>query len=423
MAGLDARVWWRIGWLSFGGPAGQIALMQRMLVDELRWIDAPRFLAALNFCMLLPGPEAQQLATYIGWCRGGWRGALVAGGLFVLPGMLVMLVLSAAYVQFGRVPAVEALFLGVKCAVVVIVVEALLRIARRALVFRGAWWVAAAAFVALHALAAPYPAIVATAAALGWLVGRRSTASVGDDPEPSAPALRTNWLLVAATALAWLAPLGLLLLWRGVDDLLAKVGLLYSELALVSFGGAYAVLSYVTERAVADYGWLSAAQMADGLGLAETTPGPLILVLQFVAFVAAYQSGLGGSPLAFAALASVIAVWFLFVPSFLWIFLGGPHIERINANRALRTALSFVTAAVVGVVAHLSIWFAAHVLFAKVGWAHAGVARILWPDWSTVDVGALGLTAIAALLLFGLQQSLARTLAITALAGLIAHGG
>jgi chromate transporter len=231
--------------------------MQRMVVDELRWIGASRFLAALNFCMLLPGPEAQQLAAYIGWCRAGWRGALVSGGLFVLPGTFVMLVLSAAYVEFGSVPAVEGLFLGVKCALVAIVVEALLRIARRALVFRGARWVAVAAFASLYGLAAPYPAIVATAAALGWIIGCRGAESVGDDFGPSATDLRTNWMLVGATALAWAIPLGLLLWLRGADDRLSQIGLLYSELALVTFGGAYAVLSYVTERAVSDYGWLS----------------------------------------------------------------------------------------------------------------------------------------------------------------------
>lgn len=421
MSAVDARVWWRIGWLSFGGPAGQIALMQRMLVDDLRWIDPQRFLAALNFCMLLPGPEAQQLATYIGWRRAGWRGALVAGGLFVLPGMLVMLVLSIAYVKLGRLPVIEALFLGIKCAVVVIVVEALLRIARRALVFRGARWVAVAAFVALHLLAAPYPAVVALAAAIGWIIGRRSVAPVPAiiESTPAVTQLRTNWRLVAATLCAWLLPLGLLLQVHGAGELLTEVGVMYSELALVTFGGAYAVLAYTAERAVVGQGWLSAGQMADGLGLAETTPGPLILVLQFVAFVAAYQSGQSGSPLVFATVASVVAVWFLFLPSFLWIFLGGPHIERINANRALRNALAFVTAAVVGVIAHLSIWFASHVLFARAEFRRVGFVRMLVPEWATLDWNALGLTAIAALLLFGLHQSLARTLALTALAGLL----
>ncbi len=424
MAGLDAAVWWRIGWLSFGGPAGQIALMQRLLVEELRWIDNARFLAALNFCMLLPGPEAQQLATYIGWHRGGWRGALVAGGLFVLPGMLTMLALSAAYVSFGRLPAIEALLLGVKCAVVVIVVEALLRIARRALVFRGAGWVALTAFIALHGLAAPFPAIVAIAAAIGWLIGRRGAAAAelpSNPPSISPPvgSPRTPWKLVGITAFAWIGPLVALLLWRGADDLLTKISVMYSELAIVTFGGAYAVLSHVAELAVVDYGWLSAQQMADGLGLAETTPGPLILVLQFVAFVAAYQLHPGDTPVLAGACASVLAVWFLFVPSFLWIFLAGPHLERITANRALRTALSFVTAAVVGVIANLSLWFAVHVLFARVARAQMGVLQWWEPQWSTLDLRALGLTAIAALLLFGLRQHLLRTLAITALAGLI----
>lgn len=416
MSSHDARIWWRIGWLSFGGPAGQIALMQRMLVEELRWIDAKRFLSALNFCMLLPGPEAQQLATWIGWSRGGWRGALVSGGLFVLPGMLVMLMLSAGYVYFGRLAAVDALFLGVKCAVVAIVVEALLRIARRALVFRGALPVAVAAFAALHFLALPYPLVVVLAALLGAWRGR-GIDWVEAGVATTAP-MRTHWPLVAAFAAAWLLPLALLWALRGADDMLTQIGLLYSELALVTFGGAYAVLSYVADRAVVGNGWLTAGQMADGLGLAETTPGPLILVLQFVAFVAAWQSVDGGS-FGYAALASLLAVWCLFLPSFIWIFIGGPHIDRLNANRRLRTALSHVTAAVVGVIAQLSLWFAAHVLFARVEWGRAGFVQWLAPDWATLDARALGLTAIAALLMFGLHQSLLRTLAVCAALGLL----
>lgn len=416
MSGYDARVWWRIGWLSFGGPAGQIALMQRMLVEELHWIDAKRFLSALNFCMLLPGPEAQQLATWIGWSRSGWRGALVAGGLFVLPGMLVMLALSAGYVYFGRLAAVDALFLGVKCAVVAIVVEALLRIARRALVFRGALLVAMSAFAALHFLALPYPLVVVLAAAVGAWRGRGvDQVEAGAAPVAS---LRTNWPLVAAFTVAWLVPLALLWSLRGAEDMLTQIGLLYSELALVTFGGAYAVLSYVADRAVVGNGWLTAGQMADGLGLAETTPGPLILVLQFVAFVAAWQAVDGGS-FGYAALASLLAVWCLFLPSFIWIFIGGPHIDRLNANRRLRTALAHVTAAVVGVIAQLSLWFATHVLFARVEWGRAGFVQWLAPDWATLDPRALGLTAIAALLMFGLHQSLLRTLALCAALGLL----
>jgi chromate transporter len=420
MSRYDARIWWRIGWLSFGGPAGQIALMQRMLVEEQRWLDARRFLAALNFCMLLPGPEAQQLATWIGWSRGGWRGALVAGGLFVLPGMAVMLGLSVLYVQFGRVGAVDALLLGVKCAVVAIVVEALLRVARRALVFRGALAVAVLAFVALHVFALPYPLVVVLAAAVGALRGRRDRPVDGD--APPAQRLRTQWPLVAAVAVAWLAPLVLLWTLRGGEDLLTRLGLLYSELALVTFGGAYAVLAYVGDRAVGEYRWLDARQMADGLGLAETTPGPLILVLQFVAFVAAWQSAQGGS-FGHAALASLLAVWCLFLPSFLWIFIGGPHIERINANPRLRSALSHVTAAVVGVIAQLSLWFAAHVLFARVAWERSGVVQWMAPDWTSMDPRAFGLAAIAALLLLGLRLPLLWTLGVCAALGwLLAPG-
>ena len=412
MSATDARIWWRIGWLSFGGPAGQIAMMQRMLVEELRWIEPQRFLAALNFCMLLPGPEAQQLATWIGWRRGGWKGAIVAGGLFVLPGALVMLVLGVVYVRYGRVPLVEALLFGVKCAIVVVVVEALLRIARRALVFAGAPVVAFAAFLALYVVHAPFPAIVALAA----LVGALSTRSVDAGQRDVVARGRTDRRLVLATALAWLLPLGVLVAVAG-DSVVARIALLYSELALVTFGGAYAVLTHIADVAVAELGWITPLQMADGLGLAETTPGPLILVLQFVAFVAAYQAD-GGASIASGVAASIVAVWMLFVPSFLFIFLGAPHLDRINADARLRRALAFVTAAVVGVIAHLSLWFALHVVFGVVSSRPIGPFEVLLPSIASADARAIALVAIAALALFGLRTGLVRTLAITAGAAL-----
>jgi chromate transporter len=414
----DLPVWLRIGILSFGGPAGQIALMHRLLVEELRWIDERRFLAGLNYCMLLPGPEAQQLATYIGWSRAGWRGALVAGGLFVLPGMLCMLALSAAYVAFGEVPAVSAAFLGVKCAVLSIVVEALWRIGRRALTFRGALPIAAFAFLALQVFSLPFPIVIAAAALVGYLL---HTGSAHDDTAPApAPMRVTAHLRLAAAALvAWIVPVLCVLLAAGTGSTLGRIGVFYSIVAIVTFGGAYAVLGYVADRAVGDWGWLSANEMADGLGLAETTPGPLILVLQFVAFVAAFRAGAGEHPYAFAAFASLLGSWVIFVPSFLWIFLGGPHVERVNADPRLRSALSGVTAAVVGVVLNLAVWFALHVLFGTVSRVTAGPLSFTVPDPATLDLRAVALVVFAALLMFGLKRGIVTTLAVSAVAGLV----
>jgi chromate transporter len=412
----DLPTWLRIGLLSFGGPAGQIAVMHRLLVDELRWIDEERFLAGLNFCMLLPGPEAQQLATYIGWTRAGWRGALVAGGLFVLPGLLCMLALSAAYVSFGTLPLVNAAFLGVKCAVLSIVVEALWRIGRRALRFRGAPWVAVAAFVALYAFAVPFPLIIAAAGVCGYFL---LAAPPRDGAMPTgAVAVRAHLRLAAAALAAWLVPVLLVALLAGAGSTLTRIGLFYSVVAIVTFGGAYAVLGYVADRAAGEWGWLDAKQMADGLGLAETTPGPLILVLQFVAFVAAFRTGGAAHPYVYATAAAVFASWVLFVPSFVWIFLGGPHIERVNADPRLRGALSCITAAVVGVVLKLALWFALHVVFEQVHTVAVGPMSWLWPQWQSVDLRALALVVLAALLMFVLKAGLGRTLAICTLAGL-----
>ncbi len=413
---LDAGIWLRIGLLSFGGPAGQIALMQRMLVDERRWIDPERFLAALNFCMLLPGPEAQQLAAFIGWHRAGPRGALVAGTLFVLPGALVMLALSAAYVAWGRLPLVEAAFLGIKCAVVAIVVEALIRIARRALVFRGAVAVAIAAFLATFVVSVPFPLVVLSALAVGFVAARGEPAP---KPPASAPRDRSHLARGAAAALAWLVPTALLVHMLGSAHVLSRVATFYGELAFTTFGGAYAVLAYVAERAVADYGWLDAATMADGLGLAETTPGPLILVLQFVAYVAGHREG---GPLA-AVAASAVALWVLFVPSFMWIFLGAPYVDRLNANPRLRGALRCVTAAVVGVVASLSVWFVFHVAFARVGRLEGQGISMPWPELSSFEPRTILPLALACVILLGLKRGIAPTLAVAALAGLAVARG
>ena len=375
----EARIWLRIGCLSFGGPAGQIALMQRMLVDELRWISPRRFLTGLDLCMLLPGPEAQQLATYVGWTRHGWRGGLVAGGLFVLPGALLMLVLSVSYVLWGTLPAVAALFAGVQCAVVAIVAQALVRIGRRALDSPGTLTIAALAFVALALFAVPFPLVIVTAAAIGFLIGTNETAR---EPEPSlhaaaGPSLREHLPAVVAAAV-WLLPLAALIALLGPQALASRVALRFAELAVVSFGGAYALLAALAERAVAD-GWLTASQMADGLALAETTPGPLILVLQFVAFVAAHGASTTGRLTAGLA-TSAVALWALFPPSFVWIFLAAPHLERVERLR----------------------W---------------GAAALRVPVLASVDGPAVAITTICALSLFAARQSIVRTLIVAALLG------
>jgi chromate transporter len=409
-------VWARIGVLSFGGPAGQIALMHRVLVDERRWISEERFLHALNFCMLLPGPEAMQLATYVGWLLHGTLGGLAAGLLFVLPGALVVLALSIAYALYGHVPLVEAAFVGIKAAVLVIVIEALLRVARRALREPSHWVIAASAFIAIFFFAVPFPLVIAAAALAGYALAenRRQAASHTEtSPVPLASTLRTAGVWLAL----WVAPLVLLALLFGRDHFLTDIAIFFSKLAVVTFGGAYSVLAYMAQQAVETYGWLSAGEMLDGLGLAETTPGPLILVTEFVGFLAGYRHG-GEPKLAFGLFGAAVTLWATFVPCFLWIFVGAPYIERLEANPRLASALSGVTAAVVGVILNLSLWFALHVFFAKVEPAWHGPLRLWLPDPATLDVEAVALAALAALLLLRLKFSIGATLAISAGAAL-----
>jgi chromate transporter len=412
-------VWAKIGVLSFGGPAGQIALMHRMLVEERRWIAEDHFLHALNFCMLLPGPEAMQLATYIGWRLHGTLGGLVAGLLFVLPGAFVVLGLSIAYAHFGQVPIVEAAFVGIKAAVLVIVIEALLRVARRAL--RGPYdaAIAAMAFVAIFFFAVPFPLIIAAAASIG-LVFQSAPPSV-NDPEKlvELPIELAQTLLTAALWLAiWIVPLVLLATIFGRDQATTEISLFFSKLAVVTFGGAYAVLAYMAQQAVETYRWLSAGEMLDGLGLAETTPGPLILVTEFVGFLAAFRKG-GEPQLAFGLLGAGITLWATFTPCFLWIFVGAPYIERLRTSARLTGALAAVTAAVVGVILNLSLWFALHVLFGNVTAMRYGPLQIWTPELATLDVDALALSALAAALLFGLRRGIATTLAFNAGVALI----
>jgi chromate transporter len=405
-------VWGKIGITSFGGPAGQIALMHRVLVDERRWIGEKPFLHALNFCMLLPGPEAMQLATYVGWRLHGTLGGLAAGLLFVLPGALVVLALSIAYALCGQVPAVEAAFVGIKAAVLVIVIEALIRVARRAL--RGPYdlAIAAASFVAIFFFAAPFPLIIAAAALIGYVHALASPLPAPAPAADPAPVPLARTFRTAALWLAiWILPLLLLPILFGRGHVTADIALFFSKLAVVTFGGAYSVLAYMAQQAVETYGWLTPGEMLDGLGLAETTPGPLILVTEFVGFLAGYRFG-GEPKLAFGLLGAAVTLWATFAPCFLWIFTGAPYVERLTANPRLNGALAGVTAAVVGVILNLSLWFALHVLFAKVEAVQHGPLRLWTPEVSSLSLEVVLLTVLAAVLLLGLRLGIVGTLAI-----------
>jgi chromate transporter len=407
-------VWAKIGLLSFGGPAGQIAMMHRVFVDERKWLTEQEYLAALNFCMLLPGPEAMQLATYTGWKLHGWKGGLLAGLLFVLPGATVIMALSILYATLGNLPLVSALFFGIKAAVLAIVIEALMRVARRALKLPSDWWIAAAAFFALYVFDAPFPLIIAVAGIFGYL---RNRGEVSRDMGASSP---VDWRATIRTVTLWLAlwivPVAALIAIFGRHHVFSEVALFFSKLAIVTFGGAYAVLAYMAQQAVENYGWLTPAEMVDGLGLAETTPGPLILVTQFVGFIAGYREA-GG--IAGGVAAALITLWVTFVPCFLWIMAGAPYIERLRGNPRLSGALAAITAAVVGVILNLSIWFALHVLFAKIDRAGWGWARPWVPDLATLDFAALALSVIAAIALLRFHFGIFSTLALCAVLGVL----
>lgn len=422
-------VWIRVAALSFGGPAGQIAVMQRLLVDERRWISERHFLHALNYCMLLPGPEAQQLATYIGWLMHRWRGGLVAGGLFILPGFLAMLALSVLYVTWGDLPFVEAVFYGIKPAVLAIVVHALIRIGRRALDTPLLVSVAVLAFVAMFAFDVPFPAIIGAAALVGWLGGRagvesRTSGSLPGAADPprqeavaSPPVSRT--LATAALWLAiWWVPVGLLALFAGPDSVFVAETLFFSKAAVLTFGGAYAVLAYIAQRAVEDFGWLTPGEMLDGLGLAETTPGPLIMVVQFVGFLGAYRNPGALDPVVAGVVGSFATTWVTFAPCFLWIFVGAPYIEHLRGRKALTAALSGITAAVVGVILNLGVWFAIRTLFGATRSVSRWGLDLDAPVWATVDPFAVAIAAGAAVVLFRYRWGILATVAAAALSGL-----
>jgi chromate transporter len=432
-------VWLRIALLSFGGPAGQIAVMHRILVDEKRWIGEQRFLHALNYCMLLPGPEAQQLATYIGWLLHRTRGGIVAGVLFVIPGAVAIMALSWVYVLYGRVGIVSALFFGLKCAVLAVVLQAVVRIGARALRSDPARALAAAAFVLIFFAGVPFPLIVLGAGLIGWWSARRgSTAFQGGGHGASQGATvadadtllgeelpahaRPTWRDTIRTASTWLAlwllPVAALLLVRGPDDVFSRIATFFSTMATVTFGGAYAVLAYVAQQAVERYGWLGPREMLDGLGMAETTPGPLIMVLQFVGFLGAFRDPDGLSPLVAGTLGGLLATWVTFVPCFLWIFLGAPFIERLRGNVAVAGALSAITAAVVGVVLNLAVWFALHTLFRQTMMIAAGPLRFDAPVLTSIDPAALALALGAGYLIFRTRAGVITTLLASSLVGL-----
>ena len=421
------RVWTRIGLLSFGGPAGQIALMHSELVEQRRWISEERFLHALNYCMLLPGPEAQQLATYVGWLLHGWRGGLAAGLLFVAPGFCVIVALSALYAMYQETAWLGALFFGLKAAVLAIVAEALIRLSRRALRQRAMYAIAAAAFVALFAFDAPFPLVILVAGLIGYL-GARFSSPVFEMSEPKSvaaslqrassthlaarPSAMRALRVIAICCALWIAPVPLLIAAFGWPNLFTDMAAFFSKMAVVTFGGAYAVLAYVAQQAVETYGWLKPGEMMDGLAMAETTPGPLILVLTYVAFIAGFRNQMGVDPLVGGLLGATVATWVTFAPCFLWIFLGAPYIERLRGDKALSGALAAITAAVVGVILNLALWFAIHVLFREVEPLSAGPLTIAAPKLLSLDPGAAALAALALVALFRFKASVPALLAI-----------
>ena len=431
--GEATRVWARVAALSFGGPAGQIAVMHRILVEEKRWISETRFLHALNYCMLLPGPEAQQLATYVGWLMHGVKGGFLAGGLFIVPGIVAIMALSWIYALFGSVGVVSAMFFGLKAAVLAIVVEAVVRVGKRALKNRVMQAVAALAFLALFFFRVPFPLVVIVAGLGGFIGATRrhpaflsggghagsgaeslGPALLSDEPFEQSPAMRRDAHLAAlACAALWLAPIAIIVALLGQAHVFSQIALFFSKMAVVTFGGAYAALAYVAQQAVEGFHWLKPGEMLDGLGMAETTPGPLIMVLQFVGFMGAFRAPGSLSPLAAGTIGGLLATWVTFTPCFLWIFLGAPYIERLRDNKALAGALTAITAAVVGVILNLAVWFAIHTLFARmIDWHGVEI-----PDLTSVNVAALALSLGAAAAVFYWKAGMLRVLGLCAAAG------
>jgi chromate transporter len=432
------RVWFKIAMLSFGGPAGQIAVMHRILVDEKRWISDSRFLHALNYCMLLPGPEAQQLATYIGWLLHRTAGGIVAGGLFILPGAIAIMFLSYIYAGFGHVGLIAAIFFGLKAAVLGIVIQAVVRVGKRALRNSVMVGLAAAAFVGIFFFNAPFPLIIIAAGLIGYVGARagrpefagsnhggpKSTAIIdslmGDEmPEHVRPNLARALTVSVIWLALWLVPVFVLLAFFGQENVFSQIAIFFSKMAMVTFGGAYAVLAYVAQQAVEHYHWVQPREMLDGLGMAETTPGPLIMVLQFVGFMAAFRDHGSLSPMLAGTLGGLLATWVTFTPCFLWIFMGAPFIEVMRGNKALAGALTAITAAVVGVILNLSIWFAIHTVFRDVTSVHSFGLAFEMPILSSADPYALALAVGAALAIFRFNVGMLYVLGGSCIAGLV----
>ncbi|GAC1477660.1 MAG: chromate efflux transporter [Acetobacteraceae bacterium] len=436
-------VWLRVAALSFGGPAGQIAVKHRIVVDEKRWIGEARFLHALSYCNLLPGPEAQQLAIYIGWLMHGVRGGIMAGGLFVLPGLICIMALSYVYAGWGHVGAVAALFFGLKAAVLAVVVQAVVRVGSRALKNRAMLGIAAAAFVGIFFLRIPFPLIIIAAGLVGWLGTRAGSrlfqiggghggagskglsaadSLLGEDmPAHTQVTAARAWKAAAIWGALWLTPVVALLLTLGPDATFTRIALFFSEMAVVTFGGAYAVLAYVAQQAVEHYHWLRPGEMLDGLGMAETTPGPLIMVTQFVGFMAAYREPGSLHPMVAGTLGGLLTTWVTFTPCFLWIFLGAPFIERLRGNKALGGALAAITAAVVGVILNLAVWFALHTWFRTSVRVHGFGLSFDAPLPASLDPWALALSAAAAVAIFGFKAGMIPTLLACAVFGVVLH--
>lgn len=432
-------VWCRVAMLSFGGPAGQIAVMHRILVEEKRWVSENRFLHALNYCMLLPGPEAQQLATYIGWLLHRTIGGLVAGVLFVLPGFISILALSVLYAGYNDLSLVQGIFYGLKPAVVAVVIEAVLRIGKRSLKNRIMVLIAGLAFIAIFVFQVPFPLIVLTAGLIGYLGGRvwpetfvvikghatnSNSASgrhaISDDPGVAfRPSLKRTASVLTVWLFIWFLPIACVIAFTGLDSVYSQESLFFSKAAVVTFGGAYSVLPYIAQEAVSTHHWLEPGEMLDGLGMAETTPGPLIQVVQFVGFMGAYRNPGSLDPMLAGVIGSVVTTWVTFTPCFLWILLGAPYIEHLRGRQTLNAALSTVTAAVVGVILNLSIWFSLHTVFATVTETHAFGARLLIPDWATADIAAIVIATGALLALFRFKVGMIPTLGVSAVAGMI----
>ena len=429
-------VWTRIALLSFGGPAAQIAVMHRILVDEKRWISDARFVHALNYCMLLPGPEAQQLATYIGWLMHRTRGGLIAGGLFILPGIFALMALSVIYVLYGTIPAVSAAFFGLKCAVLVIIASAILRLAKRILKSRAKVVIAFAAFTALFAFSVPFPLIILTAGFLGFFGARNNwsiflesaghASAKGDEADLisrvtlSKPNIITALKTAAIWGILWLMPTITLLIFLGSANIFTNIAVFFSKMAVVTFGGAYAVLAYVAQQAVETHHWLSAPEILDGLGMAETTPGPLIMVLQFVGFIAAYRGETSLSPLWSGVLGGLLATWVTFTPCFLWVFTGAPYVEALRQNKALNGALSSISAAIVGVLCNLGLWMAIHTLFKQTLPVRSFGLHFDMPNLANPNLASLALTVLAGFALFRLKYSVPLVLVLSIGSGLIA---